>query len=202
MTAVRTHRPRALPRPLLRIAWLLHRSIYRFSGGRAGLSQPELGARFGMMRLATVGRRSGKARHAIVGYFEDGANLVSVAMNGWGEGEPAWWLNLQAHPQATVGLASGSRAVRARAADRVERERLWARLREYPGWGHDVDELAARRSTETSVIILEPRAEARDTALAGNGVRSAREQARDRADIAASPAAIDDRGPRFRLGYL
>jgi len=25
----------------------------------------------------------------ILGYFEDGPNLVSLAMNGWGEGEPA-----------------------------------------------------------------------------------------------------------------
>ena len=38
----------------------------------------------------------------ILGYFEDGPNLVTLAMNGWGEGEPAWWLNLQAHPQARV----------------------------------------------------------------------------------------------------
>jgi hypothetical protein len=42
-----------------------------------------------------------------------------MAMNGWADGEPAWWLNLQAHPDASVDLADGSRAVRARAAEQV-----------------------------------------------------------------------------------
>jgi hypothetical protein len=31
----------------------------------------------------------------------------SLAMNGWGAAEPAWWLNLQAHPAAVVDLAGG-----------------------------------------------------------------------------------------------
>jgi hypothetical protein len=53
----------------------------------------------------------------ILGYFEDGENLVTMAMNGWGEGEPAWWLNLQAHPDARVELADGSRLVRGREAN-------------------------------------------------------------------------------------
>jgi len=71
---------------------------------------------FGTMRLKTLGRRSGEARAAIIGYYEDGPNLVTLAMNGWGRAEPAWWLNLQANPDATVDLAGGRRAVRARAA--------------------------------------------------------------------------------------
>lgn len=45
-----------------------------------------------------LGRRSGKPRVAIVGYFEDGGNLVTLAMNGWAEAEPAWWLNLPMQP--------------------------------------------------------------------------------------------------------
>jgi len=48
------------------------------------------------MRLTTTGRRSGQNRSVILGYIEDGPKLVTLAMNGWGEGEPAWWLNLQA----------------------------------------------------------------------------------------------------------
>ena len=74
----------------------------------------------------TVGRRSGKERAVILGYFEDGPNLVTLAMNGWGEGEPAWWLNLQADPDATVELPE-ARAGPGRAAEGEERERLWAR---------------------------------------------------------------------------
>ena len=32
-------------------------------------------------------------RRVIVGYYEDGPNLVSMAMNDWAAAEPAWWLN-------------------------------------------------------------------------------------------------------------
>ena len=54
-------------------------------------------------------------------------------MNGWADKEPAWWLNLQAQPDTTVELADGTRAVRARIAAGAERERLWARFRDYAG---------------------------------------------------------------------
>jgi hypothetical protein len=47
-----------------------------------------------------------------------------------GDAEPAWWLNLQAHPDAVVDLGKGSQAVRARAAEGQERTRLWARRRD------------------------------------------------------------------------
>lgn len=110
-----------------------------------------------MMRLATIGRRSGEPRVAIVGYYEDGPNLVTLAMNGWADTEPAWWLNLQAHPDTIVQLKDGPRAVRARVAVGEERDRLWAGFRDYPGWGDDLDALAARRATQRAVVVLEPR---------------------------------------------
>jgi deazaflavin-dependent oxidoreductase (nitroreductase family) len=108
-----------------------------------------------MMRLRTVGRRSGEQRVAILGYFEDGPDLVTMAMNGWGDPEPAWWLNLQAQPDADVDLPEGSRPVRGRAANADERPRLWARWAEYD---KGLDGYAALRSRETAVVILEPRA--------------------------------------------
>jgi deazaflavin-dependent oxidoreductase (nitroreductase family) len=157
MTAVREQTPPTSPRMFVRIAWVGHRALYRFSGGRAGLRPPKTGGSFGMMRLTTIGRRSGQTRVAIVGYYEDGPNLVTLAMNGWADTEPAWWLNLQAQPDTTVGLPDGSRAVRARAAAGAEREELWAKFRDYPGWADDIDAVAARRSIETAVVVLEPR---------------------------------------------
>ena len=66
----------------------------------------------------------------IVGYFEEGSNLVTMAMNGWGDAEPAWWLNLRAHPDVTVDLVHGSRQISGRAAHGDERERLWAQWRQ------------------------------------------------------------------------
>jgi deazaflavin-dependent oxidoreductase (nitroreductase family) len=149
--------PNPPPRIFLRSAWLLHRTAYRITRGRFGLSRPEAGSKFGMLRLTTTGRRSGQSRVAIVGYFEDGPNLVTLAMNGWGETEPAWWLNLQAQPETTVQLPGGSRTVRGRAAVGEEREHLWAKFRDYPGWGSDLDGLAGRRSRQPAVVVLEPR---------------------------------------------
>jgi deazaflavin-dependent oxidoreductase (nitroreductase family) len=108
-----------------------------------------------MLRLMTIGRRSGQPRVAIVGYYEDGANLVTLAMNGWAEAEPAWWLNLQAHPDTTVELKGGFRAVHGRAAEGEERDRLWARWGEF---SENYDAWAAMRSARTAVVILEPRA--------------------------------------------
>jgi hypothetical protein len=35
---------------------------------------------------------------------------------------------------------------------------MWARFGDYPGWGDDIDALARRRSGETAVVVLEPRA--------------------------------------------
>jgi deazaflavin-dependent oxidoreductase (nitroreductase family) len=110
-----------------------------------------------MLRLTTIGRRSGTERAVILGYYEDGPNLLTLAMNGWADGEPAWWLNLQAHPEASVELKNGSRAVRARAAEGEERARLWNQIRDYSGYGDDLDGYASLRSSPTAVVVLEPR---------------------------------------------
>jgi F420H(2)-dependent quinone reductase len=145
-------RARVPPRWFVRLAWSTHRGLYRVTGGRIGLWRPKAN-RWGAMRLTTTGRRSGQERSVILGYIEDGPNLVTMAMNGWADGEPAWWLNLQAHPIARVGLAKGPRTVRGRAAQGDERSRLWARWREIDS---KLDGYAALRSGETAVVILEP----------------------------------------------
>ncbi len=90
----------------------------------------------------------------MVGYFEDGPNLVVMAMNGWMEGEPAWWLNLQAHPDVRVDLKDGPRLVTGRAAAGEERERLWSRWQEID---KNLDAYAARRSMATAIVVFEPR---------------------------------------------
>jgi deazaflavin-dependent oxidoreductase (nitroreductase family) len=137
---------------------MAHRALFRLTGGRRGLWRAKPGT-WGTMRLTTVGRRTGRERSAILGYYEDGPNLVTLAMNGWGEAEPAWWLNLQAHPDATVDLPDGKRAIRGRAAAGEERARLWERWKDY---GDDVDGYATRRPGETAVVILEPAPAATD----------------------------------------
>lgn len=133
--------------------WRAHRRVVRATGGRRGLWAPRPG-KWGALRLTTTGRRSGEPRSVIVGYYVDGPNLVTMAMNGWGAAEPAWWLNLQAEPQAVLELAGGARReVRARAAAGEERERLWQRWRELD---RNLDAYAARRPHETAVVVFEP----------------------------------------------
>lgn len=140
------------PRWFVRLAWATHRTLYRATGGRIGLWKAKA-KRWGTARLTTIGRRTGQERSVMVGYIEDGPNLVTMAMNGWAEAEPAWWLNLQAHPEATVELADGRRTVTGRAAEGDERSRLWDRWREVD---NNLDAYAARRPSETAVVILEP----------------------------------------------
>jgi deazaflavin-dependent oxidoreductase (nitroreductase family) len=134
--------------------WRGHRALYRLSGGRF-LWTPASKRGWGAAGLTTIGRKSGKERSVIIGYLEDGPNLIALAMNGWDEGHPAWWLNLEAHPDAVVRLArQDPRPVHTRLAAGDERERLWQRWLEIEP---EIDTYAHRRSVETPIVVFEPR---------------------------------------------
>jgi len=145
-------KPRLPPRWFIRGFWFAHRRLYRLTAGHVGLWRPKPN-RWGALRLTTVGRRSGHDRSVIVGYYQDGPNFVTMAMNGWGEGDPAWWLNLQTNPDAQVNLVDRSLRVRAHAASGPERDRLWSRWQQID---KNLDAYAARRPTQTAVVVLEP----------------------------------------------
>ncbi len=133
--------------------WRGHRLAYRLLGARV-LWTPATKRGWGAMHLTTVGRRSGEPREVILGYVEDGSTPVTLAMNGWDEGLPAWWLNLEANPDAVVRLKGGSeRPVRARRVEGDERERLWRRWAEID---QGLDAYAASRSADTPVVVFEP----------------------------------------------
>jgi F420H(2)-dependent quinone reductase len=152
--AAKTARPPKLPPPwFIHTAWRVHRALYALSGGRF-LWTTSNRRGWGALRLTTIGRKTGRERNVIIGYIEDGPNLVTLAMNGWDEGHPAWWHNLEAHPGAVVRLSrERPRPVRARRAEGDERERLWRRWAEIDT---DLETYAQRRSTETPVVVLEP----------------------------------------------
>lgn len=147
--------PRLPPRWFVRLAWSVHRGLYRVTRGHVGLWAPKA-HRWGTLRLTTTGRRTGQPRSVMLGYLRDGPNYVTMAMNGWGAAEPAWWLNLQADPEARAELADGEHTVTGRAASGDERARLWARWREIDD---NLDAFAALRPGETAVVVLEPRPE-------------------------------------------
>lgn len=141
------------PRWFVLLFWHAHRRLVRATDGRRGLWPPKPGG-WGALRLTTTGRRTGQPRQVLVGYFEDGDDLVTMAMNGWGAAEPAWWLNLQAHPDAVVQTKDGTRPVRAHAAQGAERDRLWQRWSEID---KNLEAYASRRPSQTAVVVLEPR---------------------------------------------
>jgi F420H(2)-dependent quinone reductase len=154
MTTTETRAPKVPPPWFMHAFWRAHRAAYRLSGGRF-LWTPASKRGWGTLHLTTVGRRSGLERCVILGYLQDGEHLVTLAMNGGEEGDPAWWLNLQAYPDAVVRLSGGRpRPVRARAAEGAEHDRLWAL---WAAIDPDHDAIAARRTTEIAVVVLEPR---------------------------------------------
>lgn len=145
--------PAPPPRWFVRSVWTGHRLLFRTTG--RGLSRPRPGGRMGMLRLRVTGRRTGRERAVILGYHLDGDSYVTLAMNGWAEPDPAWWLNLQANPRAEVDTVDGTFGVVGREATDAERDRLWRRFDDYQGWG-DIDAFSARRS-HTPVIVLDRR---------------------------------------------
>ena len=149
-----TQRPPKLPPAWFKHAfWRVHRALCRLSGGRF-LWTPASKRGWGAMYLTTIGRRSGKTRNVIIAYLEDGQNVTGLAMNGWDEGHPAWWLNLEAHPDAVIRLPhQRRRRVRARLAVGEEREQLWQR---WLSIEPEDETFARRRSVETPVVVFEP----------------------------------------------
>jgi hypothetical protein len=65
----------ATPGRSYRSLWAVHRAYHRLT--RRGLSRPRPDP-WGTLRLTRVGRRTGKERSAILGYLEDGPNLVTL----------------------------------------------------------------------------------------------------------------------------
>jgi len=138
------------------VRWLLalvtaaHRFLYRVSNGR-------IGARAGgadMLLLETLGRRSGRARTIPLLYVRDGPRFAVVASNAGDDRPPAWWLNLQSRPEASIQVGSEHHAVRARRATPEEGERLWPRLLEaYRAY----EEYRQRTRREIPIVVLEPR---------------------------------------------
>ncbi len=136
----------------MRALWRLHRVGYAISGGRLGL---RVGAddRLGTLRLHTMGRRSGTERTSMLYYLPAGTAYAVVASNAGAAKAPAWWLNLQARPDAAIDLPSGTFSVRARAAELDERAHLWPRFVKRLA---DYEKYAAATEREIPIVMLEP----------------------------------------------
>ena len=83
-----------------------------------------------LLYLTTVGRQSGKLRTVPLAFVRDDDDYVVAASNGGSDWQPAWWLNLQSSPQATIEVDRNRVTVTASAVEDEDRDRLWQRLSE------------------------------------------------------------------------
>ena len=104
----------------------LHRAVYEKTDGRVMARL----AGIDMLLLTTTGRKSGQQRTLPLACFRDGDDLVVVGSNNGMDRPPAWWLNLQAKPEAGVRFGRDVFPARAERATGAERERLWPWLKQ------------------------------------------------------------------------
>jgi deazaflavin-dependent oxidoreductase (nitroreductase family) len=133
----------------MKVVGAVHTRLYRASGGRVG-------GRFrggDVLLLTVTGRRSGRSFTSPLMYVRDGEALVVAASNGGIDREPAWWLNLQARPEATVQVGRDVLPVRAERTTGEDRSRLWQALNAAFG-GYEGYQRGVQR--EIAVVRLSP----------------------------------------------
>ncbi len=155
----------------------LHRSVRRWAATRAGgwffsrtlrhlddlvarasrgrQSAPGLLAGLAVLDLTTTGRKSGRRRtsHLIAAPYGDGLALLGT--NFGQQGTPAWALNLEAEPRATVSYRGTTREVVARPATDQEAEEIFALASTfYVGYASYRQRVGDRRRIR--VFVLEP----------------------------------------------
>ncbi len=140
------------PRLIIGLAWKAHRALFRYSGGRLGLREATA-EQEGLAQLATIGRKSGEKRVVMIAYYKDGDDFITLAMNGWDNADPAWWLNMQANSQAELITRQGRLSIAGREAEPGdEHDRLWDRWRKLD---KSIDRFSHLRSN-TPVVVLTP----------------------------------------------
>jgi F420H(2)-dependent quinone reductase len=130
---------------MLPVMAFLYRSTGGFIGGKVqGLP---------VLLLTTTGRKSGKPRTVPLGYLRDGSTYVIIASYGGMPRNPAWFFNLQSHPEATIQAKKVQVQVRAELANPEKKRELWAHLLEVaPGYAN----YQKRTSRDIPMVILHP----------------------------------------------
>jgi deazaflavin-dependent oxidoreductase (nitroreductase family) len=136
------------------IRWLLalitrtHRFVYMKTGGR-------LGGKLLWMRmllLFTIGRKTSREYKTPLLYIEDAGRWIVVASNAGDPRDPAWWLNLQARPEAVIQVDHQEITVRWRQATAEDSSDLWPKLSQSYAYYPQYREKAGR---EIPIVILE-----------------------------------------------
>ena len=160
-TSQRFWRNRSFARIRHRLLWLrrtsplltrAHARLIRWTGGRIRRSFIFTGG-MPLLVITTTGRKSGERRSTPLGYLPFGGGYAVIASNAGSDRVPAWWLNLQANPEAEVLVERTTRVVRARPATAEEDDTIWTEFaRLNPGF----DEYRNLTTRRIPVVILEP----------------------------------------------
>jgi deazaflavin-dependent oxidoreductase (nitroreductase family) len=103
-----------------------------------------------ILLLTTTGRKTGQLRVTPLTYLTDGDRFALIASNAGYDNDPIWWLNLQAHPEATVQVWGRVLHVTAVRATPEEKTRLWPQVvRMYAGYAD-----YQRRTTRAIPLVL------------------------------------------------
>ena len=131
--------------------WIYRRSKGRLAGSVRGTP---------VLLLTTTGRKSGTSRTRPVGYLPDGERFMVCGSNGGSDHAPAWALNLQSHPDATVEMGPRTAPVTATEVTGGDYEDTWARyIAAYPGFAG----YRTKTRRHLPIFILEPSRQAKES---------------------------------------
>lgn len=131
----------------------LDRVMHAITKGRT--STPEVLAGLPVVLVTTTGRKTGQARTSPLIAPPLGDTIALVGTNFGQADTPAWVLNLEADPDATVEHHGVTLDVRARPADEDERAEIWRSAGGvYGGYVKYQQRIAGR---EIRLFVLEPR---------------------------------------------
>lgn len=128
---------------------MLDRVVDRLTGGRWDATRPGPPT----LRLTTRSRRTGEPRESPAYYLEHDGSYCVVASNAGSDRDPGWWLNLKAHPEASLRVHGRRIPVTARQATEEEARALWPR---FDGIFSGYAQYRAQTSRPLPIVILRP----------------------------------------------
>lgn len=103
--------------------------------------------------LTTTGHKSGQQRSTPLIYGRHGEDYLVVASKGGADEPPAWYVNLEAQPEAEIQVRADRFKVRTRSATDEEKPELWRTMtEEWPAY----DDYQRKTERQIPVVVLEP----------------------------------------------